>query len=277
MSLLRKTKGITTGAIVTIIVVIVAVAGLTWYLKPAPAPALTGIARIKENGVLVVGIDVYPPWVSITEAGEFEGVDVEIMRNVADAIGVELVCKEVVWETIIPSLLAKEIDVIASALSILPERSEEILYTIPYYEITLAFFVRADEVDLYSTTADFIGKNVGAQAGTTGWDLAIELYEDTGTNILDFPMITDLLLALEGGTVDVGIFDTPTARYYANEEPEKFAVVFTHTTHALLPDRYAYGVRPEDGDLAQAINTVIVKLMASGGLTDIMEEWGVNP
>jgi ABC-type amino acid transport substrate-binding protein len=151
------------------------------------------------------------------------------------------------------------------------------LYTIPYYEVTLAFLVRAGEVGLYSSTGDFTGKNVGAQAGTTGWDLAIELYEDTGTNILDFPMITDLLLALEGGTVDVGIFDTPTARYYADEEPGKFAVVFTHKTHALLPDFYAYGVRPEDGTLAKVINTVIVKKMESGELTDIMEEWGVTP
>jgi len=276
MSLSRKVKGISTTAIVAILAVIVVVAGLAWHFtQPPAAPVLTGVARIKDKGVLVVGIDVYPPWVSITEEGGFEGFDVDVMKEVAEAIGVDIELKEVVWETIIPSLLAKEIDVIASALSITPARSEEVLYTIPYYEVSLAFVVRADEVGLYSTTDDFIDKNVGAQAGTTGWDLAQTLYGDTGTNILDFPVITDLLLALEGETVDVGIFDAPTASHYCEGEPEKFAVAFTHPTHPLLPDRYAYAVRPEDGDLAQAINTVILDLMASGELLDFMETWGV--
>jgi len=278
MSFLRRAKGISTTAIVAIIAVIVVVAGLAWYFTlPPPGPPLTGIARIKEKGTLVVGVDVYPPWVSVTEEGQFEGFDIDVLKEVADALGVEFVAKEVIWETIIPSLLAKEIDVIASALSILPERSEQILYTVPYYEVTLAFVVRADEVGLYETTEDFTEKNVGAQAGTTGWDLAQLLYGGAGTNILDFTTIIDLLLALEGETIDVGIFDTPTARYYCEEEPGKFAVAFTHKTHALLPDLYAYAVRPEDGDLAKVINTVIVEMMASGELTDLMEEWGVTP
>jgi len=277
MSLSRKAKGISTTAMIAIVAVMVVVAGLAWYFTlPPSGPALTGIERIKEKGTLVVGVDVYPPWVSLTEEGEFEGVDVEIMKKVADAIDVDVEFKEVIWETIIPSLLAKEIDVIASALSITPERSEEILYTIPYYEVTLAFVVRADEVGLYSTSEEFIGKNVGAQAGTTGWDLAMGLYEDTGTDIKDFTVITDLLLALEGEIVDVGIFDAPTARHYCEQEPEKFAVAFPHPTHG-YPDRYAYAVRSEDGDLAQAINTVIMEMWESGELPDLMDMWGVAP
>ena len=273
-------KAVWRSVALAVIVAILATSSVAAYYEcyrlPRTKPELTGIERIKKRGVLVVGHDIYPPWSFRTEEGTWDGFDVEVMKRVAETLGVRYVGKEVIWESVIPALKAKEIDVIASAMSITPERSKEVLYTIPYYEVTLAFVVRADEAELYKTPEDFVGKAVGAQAGTTGWDLAKALYEGTGTDIKDFPMLPELLMALENGIVDVAIFDTPTARHYCNEEPEKFAVAFTHPTHG-YPDYYAYAVRPEDGDLAEVINTVIMEMMESGELTELMEKWGVTP
>jgi polar amino acid transport system substrate-binding protein len=258
-----------------VVTAVVTFASASMYFQNASSPVLTGVARIQAEGKLVVGLDVYPPWADLDEGDQWIGFDVEVLENVAEELGVEFEGKAVIWESIIPSLLSKDIDVIASALSITPARSEEVLYSISYYEVTLAFVVRAGEVDQYYAANDFIGKNVGAQAGTTGWDLAQLLYTDS-TTISDFPSTPDLLLALEGGIIDVAIFDTPTARYYADLEPTKFAVTFTHPTHG-YPDYYAYAVRPEDGDLAKVINTVIVQMMESGELYTLMDTWGVSP
>ena len=249
---------------------------VTAYYEIYRKPALTGIARIKAKGTLVVGLDVYPPWASQMQNGSWEGFDIDVMKKVAEKIGVQFEGKAVVWETIVPALMAKDIDVIASALSITPDRSEQVLYSIAYYEVTLSFVVKADKVAEYKSTDDFIGKKVGAQAGTTGWDLAQTLYGNTSTEIRDFLSIPDLLLALDAGVVDTGIFDTPTARDYCKQEPAKFAVAFTHPTHG-YPDYYAYAVRPEDGELAEVINTVIVELMESGEMAQLMAKWEVSP
>lgn len=114
---------------------------------------------------IINGIDAnFPPFAYIDKAGNPSGFDVESIEWIAKEMGFEVEHKPIDWDGIITSLLIKKIDVIASGMSITPDRAKKVDFSIPYWQIKQVLVVKEDSK---ATVKDLLtGKKIiGVQQG----------------------------------------------------------------------------------------------------------------
>lgn len=89
--------------------------------------------NIKEKGTLVVGLDDnFPPMGFRDESGEIVGFDIDMAKEVAKRMGINIVFKPVEWDGVILSLKNKDIDVIWNGLTVTDERKKQIDFSDVY-------------------------------------------------------------------------------------------------------------------------------------------------
>src|SRR6056297_359314 len=91
------------------------------------------LAEIQKKGKIVLGLDdSFPPMGFRSEDGEIVGFDIDLARELAERLDVELELKPVEWDGVILSLKNGMIDVIWNGLTITPEREKSIDFSKPY-------------------------------------------------------------------------------------------------------------------------------------------------
>ncbi len=99
-------------------------------------PALAGptIDAIMQRKTLLVGTsgDV-PPLSFKTKNGDFKGLDMDLGRMIAGAIGVNFKIVSMPFDELIPALEKGKIDVIISCMTITPKRNLRVAYAGPYF------------------------------------------------------------------------------------------------------------------------------------------------
>ncbi len=101
--------------------------------------------KVMEKGVIIIGIDeAFPPVTFRDENGEIIGSDIDLAKEAAKRMGVDVKFQPVEWDSIIPALESRKIDIIWSGMGITEEREEQIDF-IKYSKGPKGlFFVRAD-------------------------------------------------------------------------------------------------------------------------------------
>ena len=242
------------------------IAGLS-LLSGCEQKELTGIARIQDQGQLILATEsTYPPFqYMIVEGGQTinAGLDVDMMRRFAEALGVELVIHEMAFESIIPSVQAGTAD-IGGSFTPTPERAEVIDFSILYYENNNHVIVRSGEGANYPTLDSFQGARLGAQRGTIQETIISSV---GGIDVLALPRITSLIQELftgniEGIVVDRAVGDTYAAAYSDRVEMAPFEI----EGEVGEADGVAMIVAKEQPDLLEALNDFISKGLADGSI-----------
>ena len=91
------------------------------------------IEEILKNGELRVGFESgYIPFEMTTKTGAFVGFDIDMAKEMAEAMNVKLVPVNTAWDGIIPALLTEKFDIIMSGMTITQERNLKINFADPY-------------------------------------------------------------------------------------------------------------------------------------------------
>ncbi len=200
----------------------------------------------------VNGIDAnYPPFAFIDKNGKPSGFDVESMDWIAKKMGFTVEHQPMDWDGIIPSLLAKKIDMVCSGMSISPERLERVNFSNPYWNIRKYLLVTKDSS---LTKEDLMNgkKTLGVQAGTNEAEKLKQLAESEGYNYtLKFYESPPLAIEdLINGRIDGAAIDSAPADEAMNKgkKPIKVAGDFAD------PDDFGVAIRKEDTKLLETIN-----------------------
>lgn len=215
-------------------------------------------AMAKEK-TYINGIDAnYPPFALLDESGKPTGFDVESMNWIANKMGFTVEHRAIDWNGIIPSLLAKKIDMVCSGMSISPERKARVTFTNPYYQIRKVLVVK-DESNVKKEDLLQGKKILGVQSGTNEAEYLKEIESKDGNNFtLKFynspPLaIQDLL----NGRIDGAALDSaPTEVAIKDKKPIKVIGEFAE------PDDFGVATRNEDQELRDIINKGYELLMA---------------
>lgn len=101
------------------------------HLQSATSPNLD---RITQNGVLRVGTAAnMPPLNMLDKNDQPMGLDVDLAKYMASAMGVELKLVIKPFPELLPALKAGEVDMIVSGLTINPERNLSVAFVGPYH------------------------------------------------------------------------------------------------------------------------------------------------
>ncbi|MCF8034061.1 MAG: transporter substrate-binding domain-containing protein [Desulfarculaceae bacterium] len=113
-----------------------ALAALAAALLLAAAPALAGpvLDRVLKEKTLVVGIATgMPPLSAKTAKGEFIGLDVDLVKDLAASLGVKIRFEPMAFDKLIPAAAAGEVDVAVGGITITPQRNARVFFAGPYF------------------------------------------------------------------------------------------------------------------------------------------------
>ena len=129
------------------------------------------IDEILERGTLLVGLEAgYMPFEMRDKQGEIVGFDVDMMKAAAEAMGVEVEFVETKWEDIIPALLDKKFDIIASGMTITQQRNLKVNFSDPYMTVGQTILLKANLAGQIKSYKDLDRSKyrIASKRGSTG-------------------------------------------------------------------------------------------------------------
>jgi polar amino acid transport system substrate-binding protein len=230
----------------------------------------SSLEYIIDKGELVLGLDdSFPPMGFRGEDGEIVGFDIDLAREVAARMGVELRLQPIDWDAKVLDLNSRDIDVIWNGLTITPERQEQITFSKPY--IANRQIVIVQQGSGISTKADLAGAVVGIQLGSSAQN-AVESDPAVLESFAELARYQDnvqALLDLEVGRVDAVVVDEILGRYYISQRPGTFAVAEEY----FAEEQYGIGFRKGEEAFAARVDEVLDAMVADGTAADISHKW----
>jgi ABC-type amino acid transport/signal transduction systems, periplasmic component/domain len=215
--------------------------------------------KIKKNGKLVIGTSAdYPPYEfhkSINGKDEIVGFDVEIAKEVAKDLGVQLEIKDMKFDGLLAALDQGNIDIIVAGMNPTEERKKNVDFSKVYYTAVQSVVVRAADKDKIKSVDDLKGKNVGVQKGTTQEDIAKNQLPNSKAVAL--PKISDLVLSLKNNRVDAVVVELPVATSNVNANKDLFISDIKVKNEV---DGSAIAVKKGSTDLLESINKTVDRL-----------------
>lgn len=234
-------------------------------------PAGDGVVdTIRRRGLLKVGMGLFEPWVMCGTDGELIGYEVDVVRQLADDIGVRVQFVRTDWYYIVPALIEEEFDLVVSGMGITPARGLLVNFTIPYSEFGTAVVANRSRTDGLAAPDDFDSAGIvfGARAGTVPAQAAAEHFP-TAT-LRTFDSDADLLGALLAGEVHAAAVDqVKAARWldaHAGALHRPFAELFNRVPEAIA-------LRKGDADAVNFLNGWIAHHRTSGWLAERRTHW----
>lgn len=129
------------------------------------AAALAASPAMADERPLRIGVDVpYVPYQYQRPDGSITGFEIELVDAACAQMQRECEWIKQGWDGIIPGLLARKYDFIASAMNITEDRARQVHFSEPYYQVPSVWVGQADaEIDVAGDLADVA---VGVQQGT---------------------------------------------------------------------------------------------------------------
>lgn len=220
----------------------------------------------------VMGLDSsFPPMGFLDDDQNIIGFDIDLAREVAARMGVELKLQPINWAAKELELSTKNIDCIWNGMTINEDRKLNMTLSKTYMKNTQVIVVLADSE--IKEKSDLKGRSVVIQNGSTAQD-AVEGDQDFKNSLGALTMVEDnikAMLDMKIGASDAVIMDEVVARYYTELESNKGQYKILEDT--LSDEEYAVGFRKGDEALCNEVNRILEEMQADGTLAKISEFW----
>jgi len=216
---------------------------------------LTGCG--KSDDVLVVGTNAaFPPfeYVGGVSGDEIKGFDIDLARQIAKDAGKTLKVENMKFDSLIVALNAGKVDLIASGMTITPERQASVNFSNPYYEATQVVLVNKDNTNIESVD-DLKGKHIAVQLGSTG-DIMAKRFSQ---QVTAFNTGFEAIMELKNAKVDLVLFDSEPAASFLDKNPGLKMVELD-----FKPEFYGFAVTKEKVALLKSINNTLSSMKHNG-------------
>ena len=200
------------------------------------------------DGPLVLAVmPELPPYAYLdTNTGVICGIDIDIVKSVADRLGRKLEIRPMTFGELISSVRERKADFAAGAITITEGRGRDVDFSIPYAEEGSAFIYRVNEPMPTMVRAE--GLRVGAVESMTH-DFYLTRH---GIDPFRYKAVEQAIEALRAQKVDTVFYDRPALVEIARVSGGKLAVTPLETRES-----YGIVVRKDRNDYLEAVNAVI--------------------
>ncbi|MFS8501102.1 MAG: amino acid ABC transporter substrate-binding protein [Caldicoprobacter sp.] len=228
------------------------------------------LKRIKQAGKFIVGLDdAFAPMGFRDENGNIVGFDVDLAKEAAKRLGVEVEFKPIDWDSKELELKNRKIDMIWNGLTITEERKKNMAFTKPYLVNTQIIIV--PQGSTIKSKADLAGKKVGVQMSSSSLEALEkdkEVFESLA-EVVQYPDNLEALLDLKAGRIDAVVADEILGRYYIEKRNENFVILEDN----FGTEEYGVGLRLEDKELLEALDKVLDEMKQDGTMAEISKKW----
>ena len=229
------------------------------------------LQKVKENGKLVLGLDdTLAPMGFRDDNGEIVGFDIDLAREVANRLGVELEAKPIDWSSAILSLKKGDVDVIWNGFAVNESRKQQVNFTKPYLYNRLMIAKYSDRDDINSKE-ELKGKIVGVQSGSSNYETLVnDPVSKEIKEIRQYDSYVNAFLDLEAKRIDAVIVDEIVARYYISKENADFTLL---EDKPITSQYLSVGLRKTDTELFNAFDKALDDMRADGKAAEISTKW----
>ena len=225
----------------------------------------SGLQLISDGQLKVCSDAPYLPFDNI-DGSTFTGFDGDLMTKMAAGMKLDLVPQDSSFDALKSGLAldSNQCDVVASAMTITPERAQKLDFTDGYYNSEQSLLVSSDSS--IASIDDLAGKKVGVQTGTTGETYAKD-HVPSDTQVVSFPDDSTMFNAIKGGSVDALLQDLPVNLEHTKDG--SYQIVEKYDTG----EQYGFAVKKGNTSLLDALNTQLKDLRDSGEYDTIYNKY----
>ena len=246
------------------------------------ADAANMLEDIINSGTLTVSLspDFAPmEFIDPNKTGDdqFQGVDIEIAKYIAEKLDVELEIVALDFTPLLVAMADGKYDMAISAIAYSPARAEAMNLS-DVYMITgggYGFICRTEDVGKYNSIASLEGATVITQSGSVQEFLYNDQIKDA-VKIKEFKLVdnmTTAYLAVSEGKADVCVCSTESAQLYADANGGLAVPEFRLTVDPNM-NGTVVALGPDDTDSLKAfINECIAELKADDQITKWNDEY----
>lgn len=218
-----------------------------------------------EEKKYVVATDAtYAPMEYMDKDGNIVGVDIDIVKAIAEELDIEVEFKNYGWEPLFTAVENGEVDFAVSSITITDDRKKSHDFTEPYYTANQLILVPDDSS--VSKFADLKDKRVSVQINTTGHTVAKELLGNTSSKIVATETMPLAILEMVNGNADAAIGDNVVILDYKKNNPKEIKTI---EDESFEKEYYGLMVKKGNTELVDLLNEGIAKLKENGKLKEI--------
>ena len=220
---------------------------------------------------IVIGLDDnFPPMGFKDEKNNIVGFDIDMAKEAAKRLGIEVEFKGIDWSSKEAELNSKRIDALWNGMNITEERKKNVLFSDPYMESKQLIFVLANSP--IKSAADLKGKVVGVQQSSIGEEVVTK-DEKLKATLKDFKKYPDCVAAfmdLKTGRLDAVVTDEILGRYYMSKEAGAYIAIEQPLGEVGV---YGVGFRKDDKELRDKVQNVLNEMKKDGTSAKISQKW----
>ncbi|UCB54931.1 MAG: transporter substrate-binding domain-containing protein [Thiotrichales bacterium] len=226
--------------------------------------------QIIKKGEIRVGISVMAPWVMKDKDGKYIGFEIDIAKQLASDMGVKPVFKHYDWNKLIPALVNREIDIIASGISITPKRGLKIRFSNPYSSSGYNLVSNLKLTKDFTSIKDLNDSKVfiGVVKGTVSESLVPKVFPRAKLD--SFKDNKEATEAVVNGTVHAFVASAPIPRFVALKYPDD---VDLPLEKPLLVTKEAFAINKHNPEMLAYLNSWITAHQADAWIKSTHAYW----
>lgn len=238
---------------------------------PTTAMASTLLDEIPARGVLRVGLTGdYKPF-SFADSGQpgMQGLDVDMAKSLAKALGVHLEIVRTTWKTMLPDLLAGKFDIAMGGITVTLPRAREALFSNPVMNAGKTALALCTDKTKYETLAQIDQHDVRVVVNPGGTNELFDRAHLQKAQLIVVPTNPDTFQALLDHKADVMITDGVEAALQHQLHPE---LCETNPEHPFTHSVLAY-MMPRDLLWQQFVNVWLRQTNLDGEHAALVKKW----
>lgn len=237
----------------------------------ADADALQTVA----DGTLTVGLSPDFPPLEYLDGDDLIGSDVDIVTEVADRLGLEIVFEQSKFDQLINSVRTERVDIVVSGMSDTVERQETLDF-VDYFASSGRFYTTGDQAAEYTDGTDICGASVAVSTKTDYYPALQEYSADTceaagldPIEIVGADSGAAARLQLDQGRAQVAVQGAPNLAYFEEQDPGAYKIVGP----VLVDLPFGAAVAKGNTALAEAVQAALQEMYDDGTTEDILTEY----
>lgn len=238
---------------------------------PPPIPTPTPPVPNLQGRVVSVAVESSsPPFSYIDVGGAGFGWDYDTVSEICRRLNCIAQFQQTTFQGIFDAVHAGQFDILADGVTITATRQQLVAFSIPYLTVSEVLLVRVSEPESLAQFTVDLTKIVGAQAGTTNEQTAINTFgaARVGTRATEPQVVNGLLT----GTFDGTVVDSVAANVFILGNPGRLK-----TLGALASGEQLAFAFPPNSTLVGPVNAALQSMMNDGTLSALNLTWRVGP
>lgn len=222
---------------------------------------------------IIIGSDIYEPYMYINDDGSFEGIDVELATEALGRMGYEPEFKVIVWEKKNEYLESGEVDCLWGCFS-MNGREDEYNWAGPYLYSRQMAAVRMESS--IKELSDLSWKMVAVQETSKAEEYFLHSTDEDVPDVklvYCFSGMDEVFAALRKGYVDAICGHESALRSFINTAPDKYRLLddelFVSNLGVAFDKEY-------DLEFVSELEAVLEDMMEDGTTAQIVEKYGLN-